>query len=67
MINDDAKVSLLEWLFGKKVLDKAAKQGEQKPEKPPEQPQDNTYVKKQIEEQEKLKAKKAALDKLKMK
>lgn len=79
MISDDAKVSLLDWIFGKKALDKAAQQGNSVPVMPgakppvppvppvkPSMPGEQDYVKKQIEEEMKRqKASKAAMDKLK--
>lgn len=76
MISDDAKVSLLDWIFGKKALDKAAQQGNSVPVMPgakppvppvkPSMPGEQDYVKKQIEEEMKRqKASKEAMDKLK--
>jgi len=75
MISDDAKVGLLDWIFGKKALDKAAQQGSPtpvtgpKPPVPPVKPSmpgEQDYVKKQIEEEmRRQKASKEAMDKLK--
>lgn len=59
MINDEAKTGLLEWLFGKKALDKAGQQGQNPiPVQPPTQSTD--YIRQQIEQQESLKKKPVA-------
>lgn len=43
MLADDTKKSLLEWLFGKSALDKAAQQGDPNAPPPPKPP--NPWVK----------------------
>lgn len=67
MVDDNTKKGLLEWLFGKSSLDKAAGiPPQQKPVAPQTVPQNNDYLKKQVERKvAEDKAQKDAMDKLK--
>lgn len=68
MVGDEAKAGILEWLFGKKSLEKAAQTDTPKPIPAPP-PQNNDYVKQQVEKMEMEKKNKQiskpAMDKLK--